>query len=49
MLILKLPSTYTVTYAAGSDCLMVELGVIGERKESISLAGFEEELGDGME
>jgi hypothetical protein len=45
----KLPSTKTVTYAAGRDCLKVELGVIGERKERTSFAGFEDEFGDGME
>jgi hypothetical protein len=45
----KLPSTNTVTYAAGSDCLRVEAGVIGERKDRTTFAGFDAPLGDGME
>jgi hypothetical protein len=45
----KVPSTNTVTYAAGRDCLSVELGVMGERNDSTSFAGFEDELVDGME
>ncbi len=45
----KVPSTNTVTYAAGSDCLKVELGVIGERRDKTSIAGFEDALEEGME
>ena len=49
MSISKLPSTNTVTYAAGSDCLRVDVGVMGERKDRTSLAGFEASCGEGME
>lgn len=49
MLTLKVLSTKTVMYAAGRDCLRVEVGVMGERKERTSFAGFEEEFGDGIE
>jgi hypothetical protein len=31
----KLPSTYIVKYAAGIDCRRVDVGVIGERKDSV--------------
>ena len=49
MSMLKLPSTNTVKYAAGSDCRRVEDGVMGERKERTNLAGFELPLGAGIE
>ena len=45
----KLPSTKTVTYAAGRDWLNVEVGVTGERKDKMRVAGVEDESGAGIE
>lgn len=36
----KVPSTCTVMYEAGMDWRKVEVGVTGDRKDSVSLAGL---------
>ena len=43
----KLPSTWTLRYDAGMDWRNVEVGVMGERNESVSLADFASPIEDG--
>jgi hypothetical protein len=44
----KSPSTYILKYDAGRDCLNVEEGVIGDKKDKVKRRASEPEEGAGI-